>query len=76
MELERYNIIDKDDLRFCFPEFKPYLTACRFGSCSHTCEKGCSIIEAVDKGEIARSRHSSYVAMYNEIKDIRQWQKK
>lgn len=76
VDLERYNMIDKDNLRFCFPEFKDYLTSCRFTSCSHTCEKGCSIIEAVNEGIIPESRHKSYVAMYNEVKDIKEWEKR
>ncbi len=76
VDLERYNIIDKENIMFCFPEFKDYLTACQFTSCSHTCEKGCAIIKAVEDGIISKSRHQSYVSMYDEVKDIKQWQKK
>jgi ribosome biogenesis GTPase len=76
VDLERYNMIDKDNLQFCFPEFKPYITNCRFTSCSHTCEKGCAILKALQDGEITDIRHKSYVAMYNEVKDIKEWQKK
>lgn len=76
VDLERYNMIDKENIMFCFPEFKEYLTSCQFTSCSHTCEKGCEIIKAVNEGKISESRHQSYVAMYNEVKDIKQWQKK
>jgi ribosome biogenesis GTPase len=76
VDLERYNMIDKDNIMFCFPEFKEYLTTCQFTSCSHTCEKGCKVIEAVKEGKISKIRHDSYVAMYNEVKDIKQWQKK
>lgn len=76
VDLERYNMIDKENIMFCFPEFKEYLTSCRFTSCSHTCEKGCEIIKAVNEGKISESRHQSYVSMYNEVKDIKQWQKK
>lgn len=76
VDLERFNIIHKDNLQFCFPEFEEYLATCKFVSCSHTCEKGCSIIEAVNKGIIPKSRHNSYVAMYNEVKDIKEWQRK
>lgn len=76
VDLERFNIIEKDNIKFCFPEFEKYLTSCQFTSCSHTCEKGCKIIEAVKNGEISQSRHNSYVAMYNEVKDIKEWQKK
>lgn len=76
VDLERYNMIDKENIMFCFPEFREYLTTCKFTSCSHTCEKGCEIIKAVKEGKISPSRHESYVAMYNEVKDIKQWQKK
>ena len=76
VDLERYNMIDKDNIMHCFPEFKDYLTTCKFTSCSHTCEKGCEVIKAVEDGIISKSRHQSYVAMYNEVKDIKQWQKK
>lgn len=76
VDLERYNMIDKDNIQFCFPEFKEYLTTCQFTSCSHTCEKGCSIIAAVNDGKICESRHKSYVAMYDEVKDIKEWQRR
>jgi ribosome biogenesis GTPase len=76
VDIERYNMINKDNIQFCFPEFKEYLTGCKFTSCSHTCEKGCCIIEAVKSGVISESRHKSYVAMYNEVKDIKEWQLK
>ena len=76
VDIERYEKIDKDELQYCFEEFKPYLNTCKFTSCSHTCEKGCSVIEAVNMGHISKSRHNSYVYMYNEVKDIKDWTKK
>ena len=76
VDLERYNMIDKDNIKFCFPEFKNYINQCQFASCSHTCEKGCAVLRAVEEGDISESRHKSYVAMYNEVKDIKEWQKK
>lgn len=74
VDLERYRLWDKDKLMYCFPEFSDYLTECKFTSCTHVCEKGCAVIEAVESGEIARSRHQSYIDMYNEVKDIKPWQ--
>ncbi|MGN1137910.1 MAG: ribosome small subunit-dependent GTPase A, partial [Ruminococcus sp.] len=76
VDIERFNMIEKDNIQFCFPEFRDYLTKCKFTSCSHTCEKGCCIIDAVNNGIIPESRHKSYVAMYNEVKDIKKWQLK
>ena len=74
VDLERYEVIDKDDLKFAFPEFEDYLDKCRFTSCRHICEKGCAVVEAVQQGKISLSRHQSYVAMYNEVKDLKKWE--
>lgn len=76
IQIERYNMVKKEDLQFYFREFAPYLQSCRFVSCSHVKEKGCAVLEAVEKGQISPSRHESYVAMYNEVKDIKEWQLK
>ncbi len=75
-DVERYQLTDKEELARAFREFRPYLRECRFTSCSHTCEMGCSILQAVEEGKIARSRHESYVEMYQEIKDVKAWQQK
>lgn len=64
----------KDELPFCFREFEDYLGTCKFTSCSHTHDKGCSIIEAVNVGKIHPSRHENYIAMYNEVKDLKEWE--
>ena len=74
VDLQRYEMIDKTRLQYCFPEFEKYLGECQFTSCSHTCEKGCRILQAVKDGEIEPSRHKSYVAMFNEVKDIKEWE--
>lgn len=75
-DIERYRMTDKEKLAFSFREFAPYLGACQFSSCSHTCEKGCAVLQAVEEGKIPRSRHESYCAMYQEVKDVKQWQQK
>lgn len=72
-ELEGDNLISKDELCFCFREFQDYLGLCKFTSCTHTCDKGCAVIDAVNKGIIPESRHKSYIELYNNVKDIKQW---
>jgi ribosome biogenesis GTPase len=74
--LEKSDRIAKENLPFCFPEFAPYLERCRFSSCTHTCEKGCAVLQAVQDGKISRSRHESYVAMYREMDGIKEWNRK
>lgn len=75
-DTNRYDIIFKDELAGCFREFERYEGKCRFPDCSHTSEKGCAVIQAVADGEIARSRHESYLAMYEEAKQLKEWEHK
>lgn len=76
ISVERYDLVKKENLQYCFREFEPYLNQCKFVSCSHTCEKGCAVLKAVEEGTISKSRHESYVAMYNEVKDLKEWNMK
>lgn len=74
LDFETNDIIRKDELEYCFPEFKEYLGDCKFTSCAHVNDKGCKIVEAVNAGLINKSRHESYIELYNEVKDIKDWQ--
>lgn len=73
LDFENSEIILKDDLQFCFKEFLPYLGKCKYSTCKHIEDAGCRILAAVENDEISKSRHNSYVTMYNEVKDKREW---
>lgn len=73
-ETEQYAKIPKEALADCFPEFTDYQQDCRFQDCAHVCEKGCCVLEALQAGTIAESRHASYVAMYEEAKKRKEWE--
>ena len=47
---------------------------CRYTGCSHRTEQGCAVLEAVWEGVIPESRHKSYVAIYNELKELKEWE--
>ena len=66
----------KQHLPDTFPEFAPYVSDCRFTGCTHTKEKGCRVLQAEKDGLIPASRHRSYVRLYDELKDVKEWQKK
>ena len=74
LNLLQNDVIMKEDLADCFPEFRPYLGACKFTSCAHIGEKGCKICEKVLEGEISSSRHKSYCTLYEDAKSIKQWE--
>ena len=77
LETERYERIRKDELPYCFREFLPYLENCRFSTnCSHVTDKGCAVLQAIRDGKISEERHESYVAMYNEVKDLKEWERR
>ena len=63
-----------EDLQYCFPEINDRMENCKFTGCSHTKEKGCAIIDAVNNGEVARSRYDSYCTIYEELKQVKKWE--
>lgn len=65
----------KTHLPETFLEFAPYLDQCRFVGCNHIKEKGCAVLQAVKEGKIPISRHRSYVRLFEELKDLKEWQK-
>lgn len=75
-EADRFGLLDRETLEAGFREFRPYLGQCRFVGCSHTKEKGCAVLEAVEAGAIPKSRHESYVRLYREVKERRPWEEK
>ena len=75
-ETDELNLELKEHLPETFLEFRPYLDRCRFTGCSHTREKGCAVLEAVKAGVIPRSRHNSYLRLYEELKPLQDWQEK
>lgn len=66
----------KETLAATFREFSPYINDCFFTGCSHRKEKGCSLLAALKEGKIAPSRHESYVRLYNQAEQIKDWERK
>ena len=63
------NEIESKELEKYFVEFKPYIKECEFVGCTHQKEKNCGIKEAVEKGKIAKERYTSFIRIYQELKD-------
>ena len=49
-----------------FPEIFRISDECRFNNCTHTHEPGCAVLAAVEQGEIAPSRFTSYLSILDE----------
>ena len=72
-DVDQMEAIPKTELAAAFREFAPYLDRCRFQGCAHVKERGCAVREALEAGEIAPSRHASYVRLYEQAKEVPDW---
>lgn len=68
--------VAKQALAATFREFEPYVKECYFTGCSHRREKGCALLRALAAGEVAPSRHASYVRLYEQAARRQEWQRK
>ena len=65
--------LEKEELKYYFPEFAPYEGNCRFQGCDHIHEPDCAVKKAVEEGKIHRSRYDNYRAFYEELKEQRRY---
>ncbi len=75
LDFERFDFFELEDLAMTFREFGERIGECRYKKCTHTKEEGCAIIEAIGRGEIAKSRHESYNQLYAVLKAKNKWDK-
>lgn len=55
--------VPKEELSLYFPEIRNEMANCKFSSCSHQHEPGCTVKMAVELGKISRQRYESYLRM-------------
>lgn len=60
----------EEGIEDAFPDIMEYGVNCKFRDCTHTVEKGCAVIDAVNKGLISRERFENYVKLRNELEYI------
>lgn len=58
--------LEPDEVEAAFPEFLELAGRCRFDNCRHLEEPGCVVLKAIQKGDLARSRHESYRQLLDE----------
>lgn len=67
-------VMPKDELAYNFRDFSEYLGKCKFSTCSHTCEKGCAVLSALNDGLVSRERHENYCTIYRELSSLNDWE--
>ena len=75
-DTDQMDIILKENLQYSFPDFAPWIGRCRFDDCSHRKEPGCVLREAVESGQVERSRYDSYLRLYEKASQIKLWELK
>lgn len=73
LEFSAIHGFKKKELAGTFREFANFTCDCRYRDCTHTKEDECGIIYAVKRGDIAKERHESFLAMYEELSKIPEW---
>jgi len=69
------DLCGKEELATYFPEFAPHRDMCQFPDCAHIKGRGCAVLDAIARGEISRSRHESYVRLYEQASSIPDWER-
>ena len=69
LDMEEIDILDVDNL---FPEFRALKAGCKYSDCMHINEPECAVKEALEAGNIPKTRYKSYLTMVEEVKS---WQK-
>ena len=65
--MREVGIVDSiSGLEITFDLIIKYSQNCKFKDCTHTNEKGCSVIDAVEKGQIDRASYENYLKMERE----------
>lgn len=58
--------LEKEDLKWYYPEFERIEGQCRFLGCNHISEPDCVIKQAVEDGKISAVRYENYKLLYEE----------
>ena len=75
-DTDQMEVILKENLQYAFPDFGKYIGSCRFDDCSHRKEPGCAVRDAVEAGDIEKTRYDSYLRLYEKSSQINLWELK
>ncbi|MDF2065968.1 ribosome small subunit-dependent GTPase A [Bacillus sp. Cr_A10] len=62
-----FELMEKEELSRCFPEFVEIQDECKFRACLHVNEPKCAVKNAVESGSIKDYRYKHYLQFFNEI---------
>lgn len=65
--------VEKEDLRFYYPEFSEYENCCRYHGCLHDSEPECAVKEALQEGRIGANRYANYISFLQELRNVKKY---
>ena len=73
-DTDQMDVLLKENLQYAVPDFADFIGRCQFHDCSHRAEPGCAVWEAVEAGEIEKTRYDSYLRLYEKASQIKLWE--
>jgi len=67
--------LEPEEVGHYFPEMRQLVNRCKFSDCTHLSEPNCKILEALGNNEIDENRFTTYLNIYNEVKDTNYWER-
>lgn len=64
---------EEDELQHFYPDIDRYSGGCKYSNCRHISEPECSVLRALEEGNINVNRYESYKQQLNEIKAAKQY---
>ncbi|NBW41106.1 ribosome small subunit-dependent GTPase A [bacterium] len=65
--------LSRRELQSGMPDVMNYAQKCEFSDCSHVAEERCGVKDAVEAGLLPASRFESYIRMFEEIEENREY---
>jgi ribosome biogenesis GTPase len=76
LDFDRFRFMKKEELVYSFREYADLAPFCRYTKCTHTKEEGCKILEKIADGTLPRSRHDSFLSLFEILKNHKDWENK
>ena len=73
-DTDQMDVILKENLQYAFPDFGAYIGRCQFHDCSHRAEPGCAVTQALEAGDVEKTRYESYLRLYEKASQIKLWE--
>ena len=65
--------LEKEDIKWYYPEFEPLQDKCRFLGCNHIHEPACAVKDAVENGTISSVRYENYKLLFDECSNRKKY---